>query len=279
VSCRAIELAALRRGETVRLYVEVARSSSRRYLAYRSATLAGLFTNSVFGALLASVYIALYRDREAGATVAGFALTDLMTFVWISQSLLAVVSLWGWWEIAQSIQSGDVVSDFMKPFNYYGYWIARDAGRASAQVLMRGIPTLVIGAMLFDMRLPESGWSWLAFPASVVLAVAVSFGVRFILNVLAFWLMDVVGVNALAAAVVNLFSGMLLPLAFFPGWFESVANVLPFRSMIMSPVQAYLGQGNVAVILLGQLAWFAVLVLGGLGLLRIATKRVVVQGG
>lgn len=263
----------------MRLYVEVARSSFRRYLAYRSATLAGLFTNSVFGALLASVYIALYQDRESDATVAGFALTDLMTFVWISQSLIAVVSLWGWWEIAHSIQSGDVVSDFMKPFNYYGYWVARDAGRASAQVLMRGIPTLVIGAVLFDMRMPEHWWNWLTYAVSVVLAVAVSFGLRFILNVIAFWLLDITGVNSLAGAVINLFSGMLLPLAFFPRWFETLANVLPFRSMIMSPVQAYLGQGNVALILLGQAAWTAILVLGGLVLLRLANRRVVVQGG
>lgn len=263
----------------MRLYVEVARSSFRRYLAYRGATLAGLFTNSVFGALLASVYIALYRDREPGATVAGFALTDLVTFVWISQSLIAVVIMWGWWDIAQSIQSGDIVSDLMKPFNYYGYWIARDMGRASAQVLMRGIPTLIIGALLFDMRLPHHGWDLLAFVASVVLAVAVSFGVRFILNITAFWLIDVTGVHAMSVAAVNLLSGMLLPLAFFPRWFEVLANILPFRSMVMSPVQAYLGQGNVVVILIGQAAWFLALVLGGLGLLHVATKRVVVQGG
>ncbi len=274
-----IALALLGRGKTVRLYVEVARSSFRRYLAYRSATLAGLFTNSVFGALLASVYIALFRDRESGATVAGFALTDLMTFVWISQSLIAVVSLWGWWDIAQSIQSGDVVSDFMKPFNYYGYWVARDVGRASAQVLLRGIPTLVIGAVLFDMRLPNHGWDGLAFIVSVALAVAVSFGLRFILNILAFWLIDIIGVNALSIAVVNLFSGMLLPLAFFPYWFEILANILPFRAIVMSPVQAYLGQGNVAIILLGQAAWFVALVVGGVALLNLATKRVVVQGG
>jgi ABC-2 type transport system permease protein len=279
VACRVNVLAPSGRGKTVRLYVEVARSSFRRYLAYRGATLAGLFTNSVFGVLLASVYIALYRDRASGATVSGFALTDLLTFVWISQSLIAVVSLWGWWDIAHSIQSGDVVSDFMKPFNYYGYWIARDIGRATAQTLLRGVPTLIIGAVLFDMRMPEHGWSWLAFIASVVLAIGVSFGLRFILNVLAFWLIDIAGVHALTVAVVNLFSGMLLPLAFFPGWFETLANILPFRSLIMSPVQAYLGQGNVAILLLGQVAWFTVLVLGGLGLLRIATRRVVVQGG
>lgn len=263
----------------MRLYVEVARSSFRRYLAYRGATLAGLFTNSVFGALLASVYIALYRDRPDGASVAGFQLTELLTFIWISQSLIAVVGLWGWWEIAQSIQSGDIVSDLMKPFNYYGYWLARDVGRAGAQVLMRGLPTLIIGAMLFDLRLPDRALDFLAFGASVLLAVGVSFGLRFVLNLSAFWLIDTTGVHSLSIAAVNLLSGMLLPLTFFPGWFETLANLLPFRAMIMSPIQAYLGQGDIGLILLGQVVWLSLLVLAGAGMLRVATKRVIVQGG
>lgn len=263
----------------MRLYVEVARSSFRRYLAYRAATLAGLFTNSVFGVLLASVYVALYRDRAAGASVAGFTITELLTFVWISQALIAVVGLWGWWEIAQSIQSGDVVSDLMKPFNYYGYWVARDAGRAGAQLLMRGAPTLLIGALLYDIATPARAVDWLAFAASVVLAVGLSFALRFLLNISAFWLLDITGINSLSAAVINLFSGMLLPLAFFPGWLETTANLLPFRAMITSPIQAYLGQGNPALILTGQAAWLVVLVGVGLGMLRVATRRVVVQGG
>ncbi len=263
----------------MRLYVEVARSSFRRYLAYRAATLAGILTNSVFGVLFASVYIALYQERDTGASVAGFTITELLTFVWISQSLIAVVGLWGWWEIAQSIQSGDVVSDLMKPFNYYGYWVARDIGRAGAQLMMRGVPTFLVGALMYDVAMPRHAVNWPLFAASVALAVGVSFGLRFLLNISAFWLMDVTGIGSLSAAVINLLSGMLLPIAFFPGWFETTANLLPFRAVIMSPIQAYLGQGNIALVLLGQAAWLVVLVLAGLGALRLATRRVVVQGG
>src|SRR5688500_7904554 len=65
------------RSPTVRLYFEVARRSFRRHLAYRAATLAGLFTNAVFGVLIASVYGALYDGRGETA-VAGFSRAEAM---------------------------------------------------------------------------------------------------------------------------------------------------------------------------------------------------------
>ncbi len=167
----------------------------------------------------------------------------------------------------------------MKPFNYYGYWVARDVGRAGAQILMRGAPTLFIGALLYDVAMPDRPGNWLLFGTSVILAIGVSFGLRFLLNISAFWLIDVIGIGSLSAAVINLLSGMLLPLTFFPGWFETTANLLPFRAVIMSPIQAYLGQGNVALLLLGQAVWLVILIFGGLGVLGVATRRVVVQGG
>lgn len=263
----------------MRLYLAVARSSFRRFPAYRAATLGGLAANGVFGVLFASVYIALYHDRDAAESVAGLTLTEVLTFVWIAQSLIAITAIWGWWEIAQTIQSGDVVSDLMKPFHFYGYWLVRDLGRAVAQILLRGIPTFLLGALLFDITLPASPATWLAFGASVVLAVLVSFAVRFLLNISTFWLTDVTGVNSLSGAVINLFSGMILPLAFFPPWLRTVADVLPFRAMVMSPVDAYLGNGEVGWVLLRQAGWAVALGLAGIGLLQVAVRRVVVQGG
>lgn len=62
---------------TMRLYAEVARRSFQRHLAYRAATLAGHFTNSVFGLLIASVYLALYRGHGK-QRVAGFSASDLI---------------------------------------------------------------------------------------------------------------------------------------------------------------------------------------------------------
>ena len=52
---------------------------------------------------------------------------------------------------------------------------------------------------------------------SVALAVLVSFGIRFLVNLASFWLLDYRGPVLLAVAVNLVLSGMVIPLAFFPG--------------------------------------------------------------
>lgn len=263
----------------MRLYFAVARSSFRRTLTYRMATFGGLVANGVFGVLYASVYQALYRDKGAGESVEGLTLDQLLVFVWVAQSLIATIAIWGWWEIAQTIQTGDIVSDLMKPFHYFGYWLARDLGRAAAQTLMRSIPTFTIGLVLYPLDLPSDPMTWLAFATAVILAVLVSFAIRFLLNLGTFWVVDIRGVSILSMAITNLLSGMLLPLAFFPGWLQTLANALPFRAMIMSPIDILIGNGDVGQILIQQAAWAVGLGLCGIGLLQVAVRRVVVQGG
>ena len=57
----------------MRLYVEVARRTYARVSTYRSATAAGVFTNTVFGFLLAYILLAVYRERT---DVGGFDAID-----------------------------------------------------------------------------------------------------------------------------------------------------------------------------------------------------------
>jgi ABC-2 type transport system permease protein len=262
----------------VRLYLEVARRSFQGQLAYRAATLAGLFTNAVFGLVFSAVYVGLYRGGEEG-TVAGFDLAEALTFVWIGQSLIMVVAMWGTWEIAASIQTGDVVADLMKPFDYFGYWLGRDLGRAACMVLTRFLPTLLIGALAFDLALPTAPRTWAVFALSVMLAVLVSFAIRFLLNLSAFWLTDVRGVRSLQLSVLNFLSGFLIPLAFFPPALRAVADALPFRAVVMTPIDVLLGHGAPAPALATQAAWAVALSLAALGALRLAVRRLVVQGG
>ena len=262
----------------MRLYLEVARCSFRRHLAYRAATLAGLFTNAVFGVMIAAVFAALYDGRD-GEEVAGFSLPEALTFVWTSQSLIMVVYLWGWWEIAASIKSGDVVADLSKPFSYQGYWIGRDLGRAAYHALTRLLPTLLFGALFYDLALPAAAGTWLAFALSVALAVVVSFGWRFLLNLSAFWMVDARGIHTIAIVLVNFFSGLLVPLAFFPERLRMVAELLPFRAFVMVPIEVLLGQRGLANALAIQLSWSILLAALGQGVLALAVRKVVVHGG
>ena len=262
------------------LYLQVARQSFRRHLAYRGATLAGLFTNAGFGVLVASVFTALYRSRDAvDPSVAGFTLTEVLTFIWLGQSLIMLVYLWGWWEVAAAIQSGDVVADLMKPIDYYTFWLSRDLGRAACHFLVRFVPTLLFGALLYRLAFPRSMWTCLAFAGSLVLAVIVSFAFRFILNASAFWLLDVRGLMSVATMVTNLFSGLLVPIPFFPPWLRTVTEFLPFRAFVMVPIEVFLGHGNPVAALGLQLFWAVSLSLLARAVLAIAVRKVVVQGG
>jgi ABC-2 type transport system permease protein len=263
----------------MRIYVELARRSFQRHLAYRQATVAGIFTNAVFGVLIASVYGALYRSRGSDAAVANFDVHEMWTYVWISQSLLMVVAIWGWWELATSIQTGDVVVDLMKPIHLYGFWLSRDLGRAGSQVLMRFVPTLAIGALLYDLVPAPSLGRWLLFAVSIVLAVVVSFAFRFVLNATGFWMVDVTGVRTMALFATSFLSGLLVPLTFFPPWLRTVAYLLPFRTFIMVPIEVFLGHGSAARAIGLEVFW--AVALSGLSLLvlRLAMRKVVIQGG
>lgn len=264
----------------MRLYLEVAIRSFRQQLTYRAATLAGLFTSAIFGVFLASVFVAFFKaNGDDGAAVAGWTVSQTVTMTWINQSLLRLVFLWGWWEIAVTIQSGAVVTDMLKPMSYFSYWLSRDLGRAYAQVFVQFVPSFLIGSLLFDLEAPASTLNAIAFAFSVIFAILLSFSWRFMLNVSAFWVLDFRGVNMMATALINLLSGFLMPLAFFPDAIKPVLYFLPFRGIVQMPSEIYLGQVGILRGLMFQLLWLAVMVACAQWIYIQAQRKVVIQGG
>jgi len=265
----------------MRLYLELARRSFRQQLTYRGAALAGIFTNGIFGVMIASVYLGLFRSQTGGeeSIVRGWSADQTVTLVWINQSLLMTVFMWGWWEVIRTIQSGAIVMDLLKPMDFFAYWLSRDLGRAAAHLLIRGIPTFAIGVVFFDLVFPQSAFRAIAFLVSIPMAVIVSFAFRFMLNLVGFWVMDDRGINYVSMALINLLSGFLIPLAFFPTPLRVVAEILPFRAIIMIPNEIYLGQVDPVLGLLFQAVWIVMMVLGARWILAKGERKIVVQGG
>ncbi len=263
----------------MRLYYEIARRSFDRHLTYRAATLAGLATNGFFGLMRTYLFIGFYG---AQATVSGWTEQDALIFVWLGQALLMPVFIFGWFEIALTIRSGDIVSDLSKPFDYYSFWLARDAGRALYHALFRGVPTFLFGAILFQLTLSTEPLRWLAFLLSIVLAVWISFGMRFLTNLSAFWLLDYRGPSYALIFANGLLSGLLVPLTYWPEWAETTARLLPFAGLVQIPVDVILGKANGVQLLEAlslQFGWALALMLAGRLVLSMAVRKVIVQGG
>jgi ABC-2 type transport system permease protein len=263
----------------MRLYWELAVRGFQRAAAYRSAAISGAITNTFFGFLRAYVFIALYQARpDAG----GYSLQDALTFTFLTQGMAALLEIFSWWRIAETVQTGQIATDLSRPFDYEFYWLAQDYGRALFQFLFRSIPPFVVGMVAFGARLPDDPALWVVLIPSLVLAVTVSFAWRFIINLTAFWLLDYRGVAGMSNLVVLLLSGFLVPVAMFPDSIRMVVYVLPFASMVAIPIDIFLGKlrgVDLLAALLLQTFW-AVAMLGlGRIVLSAALRRLVIQGG
>jgi viologen exporter family transport system permease protein len=257
-------------------YPQLVRAGFQRYATYRQAALAGLATNTVFGLLRASVLVAVLAER---GTVAGYDVAAAVTYVWLGQGLLNVVNLWSDRELAGRVRTGDVVVDLGRPWDLQTALLATDLGRGGHAVLMRLLPPMAFGAVFFPFRWPEHATTWLLFAVSMLLGTVVSFGIRFLLNLSAFWLLDARGVLAVWGVVGGLLSGLILPLAWFPAWAQAVLAWTPFPALFQMPIDVFLERGDPIDVLARQLFWAAVLLLLGRAALARGTRRLVVQGG
>jgi ABC-2 type transport system permease protein len=260
---------------------EVARRSFRRWSTYRLATAAGVFTNTVFGYLRAYILVAVVL--AGGGTAAGWDAGEFVTFSFVTQSLLAGTGAFGEPELAERVRSGDIVVDLYRPVDLQAWWLAAWLGRSAYTFLARGIPPTLLGAVAFDLVWPAGPGRWAAFLASVVLASGIGFGLRFCVNLTAFWLLDNRGLDQLVTLVLTFFGGLLVPVVLFPPWLEALARVLPFAAMIQAPAELFIGRHEgpaaTAAVLAVQVGWLAGLAGLGRAVLAAATRKVVVQGG
>ncbi|MFG2137138.1 ABC transporter permease [Streptomyces sp. NPDC048650] len=263
-------------------YTAVAAGSFRRYATYRTATAAGVFTNTVFGFIVSYTYLALWAERPH---LGGYGSAQALTFAWTAQALLAASALMvggGLEELQERIRSGDIAVDLYRPVDLQLWWLAGDLGRAALQLIARGVVPLAVGAGCFELSLPVNPLSWLCFLLSVALGVVVGFALRYLVALASFWLLDGSGLALVSGLACMFFSGMVLPLRAFPGGLADVAQLLPWAAILQVPADVLIGTRSGPAVLRGlafQAAWgLALLALGRL-VQAAATRKVVVHGG
>ncbi|MCX6028721.1 MAG: ABC-2 family transporter protein [Chloroflexi bacterium] len=261
------------------IYLAIAAKSFQRSLTYRAANVAGIITNTFFAAVYVFVYVALLKGR---GTVGGLDMRDAITYVIVSQSLLMAMSAFGNRDLSEAIIRGEIVSDLCRPVDFYGMWAAIDLGRGVYYLIFRGIPTYVLGAVLFGIRHPADPLAWGAFALCLLSGMVISFAFRFIANSLAFWTTDARGLNYLTNTVVMFFSGFIVPLNFFPPSLRTLTEWLPFRALAHLPISVYLGKvsgAELALALAQQAIWLVVLVAIGRWVLGRMVRRLAINGG
>ncbi|MEM7157302.1 MAG: ABC-2 family transporter protein [Myxococcota bacterium] len=263
----------------MRAYRATFSAKFRALLQYRAAAAAGLATQAFFGLLRIMIFTAFYASASGPQPMT---LPDVVTYVWLSQGLLMLLPWRPDADVEQLIRNGNVAYELLRPVDLYGLWFSRALAVRTAPVLLRCVPMFVIAALWFDMGAPASVASGLAFTVSLIATAALAAALTTLLSISILVTISGRGVHVLTISVVNLFSGVIVPLPLLPDWIQPLVAFLPFRGLLDTPFRLYLGHLPPSAIWVAvghQVLWTAMLVLAGRMILSRALRRIVVQGG
>ncbi len=253
----------------------------QRRAAYRLANLTGIAVNFFFFLVHAQVFLAFFADR---ARVAGWSGDEAVLYFATSEALLMVLGVMNAQparELAERIRSGDVVFDLMRPVRL----VLRHVGEMYGDACYFGAaraPALYLAAALLYSVAPPLEPRLLAAPLSIALAVAVAALLSYIAAATAFWWEHAAGQIGLVTIATFAFGGIVVPLDFYPDWFRALANALPFRAAVYTPIATAAGKlagGALVFGLAHQVVWIAILAFVALRVERAGARRVALQGG
>lgn len=264
----------------MKLFVSMVKTALRQQLQYRSAMLAGVFTQLVFGLIYIMVFLAFYENGSHD----GMTAAQAVSYVWISQATYRMMPWSGIKEIERMMHDGRIAFELARPCGVYGMWFARSVATRTAPLLLN-TPVLLTAALLLmpqEMRLTLDLHMLPLGVVSLLLGMLVSASMTTILTGTYFWTISGAGINRFLPMVGSFCAGNILPLAFLPDGIRAVMRALPFASMLDAPLRILVGMTDTRLalqIIAVQLLWLLLLTIIGRSVVRAGITKCMVQGG
>ena len=260
-------------------YLAILSSRFRTLLQYRAAAIAGIGTQLFFGLVRMMIYDGFY---SSSTTTQPMTHDQVLTYIWLGQALLLLTLLAVDRDVADMIRTGNVVYEMIRPLDLYSYWYARAFSGRAAPLLMRSGPILIVAGLFLSLQAPVSMVAGTLFLLSAFLGLLLAASLVALITISMLWTISGEGVSRLVPPLIFFFSGIIIPLPFFPEWLQPLLDFLPFRGLIDTPFRLYLGHlGGAAAIaaVVHQVLWLSVFVIAGRWILSRGLGRLVVQGG
>ena len=266
-------------GAVVRVYGEFVRVGFVNTIAYRLRYYTGIVTYFIYVSVYYFIWKAIYAHS---ASIEGFDFSHLLTYVAVGWIIRSFYYNNIDQDIATQVLEGKLAMDLIKPVNPQGMYVAQALGESVFRLVMLTAPTAVVLLLVYPVRAPASGWHLVAFLVSVFLSFFLVAGINFAVGTFAIRLKSILGLLRAKYFLLELFSGLLIPISFFPHAFQVALAFMPFQYISYIPVLLYLGKISGLGILkaLGlQLFWVAAMIALGHGLWTWSSRKITIQGG
>lgn len=210
----------------------------KSFLMYKNAILINLLSSFIF----LTFQITLFGAIVSNGTKVEVNFQQLIIYFCIVQLIRIIFPFNVSANVAQTVKSGEIVYALLKPFSYTKTIFLETIGTRLSRLFFLGIPFFLILVFLIQKHLH---WdvSWILLPYLLFLFVCCYIFVflfEFILGSLSFYVANIWGIDSLKEAILIAVSGQMLPLAFYPPFFQRVISYSPFRMMYDIPAKIIL---------------------------------------
>jgi ABC-2 type transport system permease protein len=264
----------------VNKYLAFAKASFRIIFVYRAA-----FAMNMLGMIFyvfAMFYLWQTIFLGSPGALSGFTWPEMKAYLLLAFLLSSMLTWYDEWVMGQDVREGRVAIDLARPIDFQMKRFAEAFGPIPFEITASLSVGIGVAFLFGGIALPSDPARLGLFVISAGLATMIKFGLIYCVSMTAFYTTGLMGVTFGRVAIMNLFSGALIPLVFFPDWLRATAAVLPFQGMVSTPALTYLGMTDMPTTLLMigiQAVWAVGLLLLGRLIWRGASRAVTINGG
>ena len=228
------------------------------------------------------VYIFVWKAIFAQTgNAGGFTVEQIITY-YILVTTIKPFALWGINEdIAHSIRNGNISEELLNPMTYFQYCFGVNLGEMAFAFVV-GLASFIVCSILWGITLQFNLLNFILAVIIILVGIIISFFMQMIVGTVGFYSSSIWGMQILKKAIISIFSGIIAPLTLFPEWFQKIANILPFKELIYTPVNVLMGNielNQIWIIIVKQILWVFITY----GIAKIffnhSIKKVTINGG
>jgi ABC-2 type transport system permease protein len=209
------------------------------------------------------IYLAVWTSiARAKGTVNGFTVNDFITYYMLLLLVDQVTSNIIIHIFAYKVQDGSLSSELIRPIHPMLTNALVNTIAFKALTIMGLVPIWIILFFVFRPDFSAVGWQGIliSIPA-MLLGFFTNFLMSAAITCIAFWTTRVYSVHEFFYALIQLFSGLFVPLTLMPQVVQDIAQFLPFQLLIYFPIQLILGRLSAPQIIHGfivGLVWLGI---------------------
>ncbi len=260
-------------------YLEMIRIRFLMMLAYRTDYYSGILIYSINIGAYYFLWTGIYGDK---AEIEGLSVTQMTTYIAVAWMARAFYFNNLDREMATEIMDGRVAVELIRPYSYLGMKMMQGLGEGLFRLFLFSLPGMVIVSFIFqlDFSIPVATLG--LFFVSILLSFFINTQINLLAGIATFFLYNNTGLIRAKRVIIDLFSGLLLPISFFPGWAQEIMKFLPFQGISYLPSMIFTGgftNSQAFEAILSQAVWVTILIVPIYVLWILAKKQLIIQGG